>query len=179
MNARDGFSDLSRSALGRSAMYAALSRAFTYEGAGSGPVAIAGSDFNAAFDPSVSEDACALREGAYAGGDQTALFEELMRFYGFFGLARGEHAQMPDHLCVELEFMHFLTLQQERSAEQTEALESLLRAQHDFLSRHLLRLVRGVRAAVKNASPACTELVEMTEAFVSEDLQELSRRQIA
>ncbi|MBD5802244.1 Selenate reductase assembly chaperone protein [Azoarcus sp. Aa7] len=171
MNAPDEFLDLSRSALGRSAMYAALSRAFTYEGAASGPVAIAGSDFNAAFDPSVSEQACSLREGAYAGGDQTALFEELMRFYGFFGLGRDEHAEMPDHLSVELEFMHFLTLQQERSAGQPEAIESLLRAQRDFISRHLLRLVRGVRTAFKSESPACRDLVELTEAFVSEDLQ--------
>ncbi|NMG56003.1 molecular chaperone TorD family protein [Aromatoleum aromaticum] len=177
MNAPDEFLDLSHNALGRSAMYAALSCAFAYEGAGSGPVAIAGSDFNAAFDPSVSEDACSLREGAYAGGDQTALFEELMRFYGYFGLARGESAEMPDHLSVELEFMHFLTHQQERSAGQPEAVESLLRAQCDFVARHLLRLLRGVRASLKDTSPACRDLVELTEAFVSEDLQEISRRQ--
>lgn len=170
MNARDEFADLSRSALGRSAMYAALSRAFTYEGAGSGPVAIAGSDFNTAFDPSVSEQACSLREGAYAGGDQSALFEELMRFYGFFGLARDEHAEMPDHLSVELEFMHFLTHQQECAAGQPEALASLLRAQRDFLSRHLLRLVAGVHGALKSESPACRDLVEMTRTFVAQDL---------
>ena len=171
MSAPNEFAGLAENALGRSAMYAALSRAFTYEGAGSGPVAIAGSDFNEAFDPSVSEHACSLREGSYAGGDQSALFEELMRFYGFFGLGRGERAEMPDHLSVELEFMHFLTHQQERSAGQAEALESLLRAQHDFLSRHLLRLVQGVRAAFKGGSTACLDLVELTEAFVSKDLQ--------
>ncbi|WP_018990722.1 molecular chaperone TorD family protein [Aromatoleum toluclasticum] len=177
MSARDEFTDFSRSAIGRSAMYAALSRAFTYEGAGSGPMAIVGSDFNTAFDPSVSEQACSLREGAYAGGDQSALFEELMRFYGFFGLGRDERAEMPDHLSVELEFMHFLTHQQECSAGQPEARESLLRAQRDFLSRHLLRLVSGVRSALKSGSSACRDLIELTAAFVDEDLQELSRRQ--
>jgi len=143
MNAPDAFAALSGSACGRSAIYAALSRAFTYEGAGGGALAIAGSDFNEAFDPSVSEEACSLREGSYAGGDQSALFEELMRFYGFFGLGRGERAEMPDHLSVELEFMHFLTHQESRSEGNGEALASLARAQHDFLSRHLLRLVKG------------------------------------
>jgi nitrate reductase assembly molybdenum cofactor insertion protein NarJ len=31
----------------------------------------------------------------------------LVRFYGHFGLAREERAELPDHVTVELEFMHF------------------------------------------------------------------------
>jgi nitrate reductase assembly molybdenum cofactor insertion protein NarJ len=47
------------------------------------------------------------RVAAYASEDRSALFDELVRFYAHFGLAREECAELPDHLGVELEFMHF------------------------------------------------------------------------
>src|SRR5690242_14095299 len=97
------------SAAERSATYRVLAEAFTYAGAISSAFGISGPDYNDAFDPSVNKDAISLRERAHAEGDQSYLFEELIRFYEFFGLKRDEKAEMPDHLSVELEFMHFLT----------------------------------------------------------------------
>lgn len=165
--------DLPTDAAGRSALYAALARAFTYEGAISGPLAINGYAFNEAFDPSVNESACSLREGTYSGGDQSALFEELMRFYSYFGLGRNEAGEMPDHICVELEFMHFLNYQESAVGDDASARQSLRRAQHDFLERHLMRLVRGIQAKLHSDNPACTELVRMAESFVTVDLARL------
>ncbi|TVO63548.1 molecular chaperone TorD family protein [Denitromonas ohlonensis] len=173
MNARDDFADLPQDAAGRCGFYAALANAFTYEGAIDGPLKINGYAFNEAFDPSVNERACSLREGTYSGGDQSALFEELMRFYGFFGLGRKEQGEMPDHISIELEFMHFLNYQESLSGDDPAALASLALAQRDFIDRHLLRLVRGIQKGLHSDNPACTDLVSMTERFVSTELARL------
>lgn len=176
MNVRDDFADLPTDAAGRSALYAALAQAFTYEGAVEGPLRINGYAFNEAFDPSVNESACSLREGSYSGGDQSALFEELMRFYGYFGLGRNEQGEMPDHVSVELEFMHFLSYQESKTGNDAAAIGSLTRAQHDFIERHLLRLVRGIQAKLRSDNPACNELVHTAERFVSSERARLAPR---
>lgn len=173
MNARDDFTDLPHDAAGRCGLYAALAKAFTYEGAISGPLKINGYAFNEAFDPSVNERACSLREGSYSGGDQSALFEELMRFYGFFGLGRKEQGEMPDHISVELEFMHFLNYQESKAGGDPAVHASLALAQRDFIERHLLRLVKGVQKGLHSDNVACNELVRMTEHFVSAELARL------
>lgn len=173
MNARDEMAALADDAAERSGLYAALASAFTYEGAACSALEIPGPVFNEAFDPSVSRTACSLREGSYADIDQTALFEELMRFYSFFGLKRDERAAMPDHLSVELQFMHFLAHLESRSAGNAEALGSLARAQRDFLQRHLRRAIQGVRGALKSEDPRCVELVETTADLVEQELERL------
>lgn len=154
----------------RSAVYRTLAQAFTYPGAQSSAWQISGAEYNDAFDPSVSEAACSLREGAHSVDDQTALFEELVRFYEFFGLARGEAAEMPDHLSVELEFMHFLTHLESRVGDEPESLASVRRAQHDFIARHLARLVQAVRSKLKSQDPACVALVAVCDDFVNAEL---------
>ncbi len=153
----------------RSAVYRALAQTFTYAGAQQGPFEISGFDFNEAFDPSVSATAASLREGSYADEDQSALFEELVRFYQFFGLNRGEGAEMPDHISVELEFMHFLT-HLESVTEDPEALGSLYRAQLDFLQRHLRRVALGAQKGMKSTQPQCVELMETCVEFIEAEL---------
>lgn len=150
----------------RSAAYRALAEAFTYEGAENGPFGITGADYNDAFDPAINQDACSLRERTHTQEDQSSLFEDLMRFYEFFGLKRAEHAEMPDHISVELEFMHFLTHLESQVAEMPEQLQSLRLAQHDFLARHLVRLTEAVAAALNSSNPRCVELVETANDFI-------------
>lgn len=162
---------LMNSAAERSAVYRTLAQGFSYEGAQRSPFHIGGSDFNDAFDPSVCESGSSLREGVYTDEDQSSVFEELMRFYSFFGLARSEGAEMPDHLSVELEFMHYLTHLESQAAQQPpEALASLHRAQRDFLARHLRRVVDGLNASLKSEHPACVQLVRDCTAFVEAEL---------
>jgi len=155
----------------RSAAYQLFSRAFTYTGAQAAPFEVSATEFLEAFDPSASELGCSLREGSYNEMDQSALFEELMRFYGFFGLGRGESAEMPDHLSVELEFMHFLTHLERDAGASAEVLLSLRRAQHDFLVRHVQRLVHGIRAALRTENSKCLELVALLAEFVDDEIR--------
>ena len=156
----------------RSAMYQVLAAAFTYEHASFSPFSVSGFSYTDAFDPSVSRQACSLRERAYTEEDQSALFEELMRFYSFFGLKRADHAEMPDHLSVELEFMHYLTYLEHQAAGQPAELVSIRRAQQDFLSRHVLRLVQGISDTLLSEDPGCLDLVEATLNFIRTELGE-------
>jgi DMSO reductase family type II enzyme chaperone len=79
---------------------------------------------------------CPLYEGCYRPDwGRSKLFEELLRFYDFFGLGLSpDSRELPDHLTVELEFMHFLTYQEAKAEDNI----SYLRAQRDFLKRHLI-----------------------------------------
>lgn len=79
--------------------------------------------------------AAPLHSGHYTH-DRLRTVEELLRFYHFFGL-RQSPGHMPDHLTVELEFMHFLALSEAEAPEPRWA-HPFRRAQRDFLRRHLL-----------------------------------------
>lgn len=150
----------------RSAIYRLLAQGFTYRGAQHPPFSLSGASYNAAFDPSVCETAASLREGVYADADQSSVFEELMRFYNFYGLGRAEGAEMPDHLSVELEFMHYLTHLESDPTLSTEERDSLQRAQHDFVERHLDRLVQGLTRVLRTDDPACRQLVADCAHFI-------------
>jgi DMSO reductase family type II enzyme chaperone len=78
---------------------------------------------------------CPLYSGHYAS-DRLHTMEELVRFYNYFGL-RITPGLMPDHVTVELEFMHYLAHQEAQARETGGDKESYLRAQRDFLERHL------------------------------------------
>lgn len=79
--------------------------------------------------------------------------EETLRFYQFFGYTLAEDRQWaPDHLSVQLEFMHFLSFK-ESEAGDPEHLASYRLAQRDFLERHLCHwypeILKGVRRFAK------------------------------
>jgi len=78
---------------------------------------------------------CPLYSGHYAS-DRLHTMEELVRFYNYFGL-RITQGLMPDHVTVELEFMHYLAHQEAQARQSGDDRESYLRAQRDFLERHL------------------------------------------
>lgn len=59
-----------------------------------------------------------------------------MRFYNYFGL-RITPGLMPDHVTVELEFMHYLAHREAEARQGGGDTDSYLRAQRDFLERHL------------------------------------------
>ena len=89
---------------------------------------------------------CPLYEGPYRPDwGRSKIFEELLRFYDFFGLELSpDSRELPDHLTVELEFMHFLTFQ-EASSEDPAPFQ---RAQRDFLNRHLVNWVPMLRQRI-------------------------------
>jgi DMSO reductase family type II enzyme chaperone len=87
---------------------------------------------------SIRED---IQTGQHAGTR-----EDLVRFYDFFGYSLAERfAWAPDHLSVELEFMHFLCYGEASSED--DALPFQL-AQADFATRHFAWLSDWSRSVV-------------------------------
>ena len=103
-------------------------------------------------------------------GQRAGTREDLVRFYDFFGYELGEKfAWAPDHLSVELEFMHFLCF---RESEGGERVQSYQLAQADFAERHLLN---WVPALVDGVSKMAGEgiyfrVVDFLSRFLAADL---------
>jgi TorA maturation chaperone TorD len=72
---------------------------------------------------------CPLHQGHYER-DRSSTLKNLIRFYNYFGFSVAE-CIMPDHIAVQLEFMSELA-----TGDLTDS-ESGLRAQRDFLRKHL------------------------------------------
>ncbi|MBI2877973.1 MAG: molecular chaperone TorD family protein [Candidatus Tectomicrobia bacterium] len=126
------------------------------------------------FDVGMGGPPCPLYEGSYVGWGRTQLFEELLRFYEFFGLELSPSGrELPDHLTVELEFMHYLTFQE----AQAEDPFPYRLAQRDFLSRHLAHWVplMAERLAQKTESGLFARLGEVLCSFTRADLSALEQ----
>ena len=111
-----------------------------------------------------------LFERSYSETGDAELFEELYRFYEFFGLScdNGKIGDWPDSLIVELEFMHYLGFLEAKHDGTT---GSLGRAQRDFLERHLLGLTTGLGNALSNEGLVYyTGLAAALQRFVTADL---------
>jgi len=91
------------------------------------------------FEIGIPKAPCALYESAYGREDQRReIMSELVRFYNYFGLGMGKQAkEMPDHLHVQLEFLHYLTFLEAQALEEGQNPQSLRLAQHDFYERHI------------------------------------------
>jgi len=102
-------------------------------------------------------------------GQRAGTREDLVRFYNFFKYTLDDkYAWAPDHLSVELEFMHFLCYR-EAAAEQ-DALSYQL-GQFDFAERHLVCWVPELAKDVaKVASDSIyRRVIDATEKFLSAD----------
>lgn len=102
-------------------------------------------------------------------GQRSGTREELVRFYRYFDYSLAERfAWAPDHLSVQLEFMHFLCF---REASNNENAISYQLAQADFLQRHLLKWVPKLKANVESVSPSSIycRVVYVLDEFLTED----------
>jgi len=158
----------------RSQMYAKLARNFAYpEESGdeedSARMQAMQSAYLTSFDLAISKEACSLNEASYASAAQDSVFEELVRFYDYFGLKRTLDAELPDHLRVELEFMHFLTYLEHQARECLESIDGLLLAQRDFIERHLLIVVRGIANSYRGGDDYYARSVQALSEFVEGD----------
>lgn len=93
------------------------------------------------FEVGIPAAPCPLYESAYGPPDRRReVMGELVRFYNHFGLSLGSKArELPDHLRVELEFLHYLTFLEAQGRQEARPVESLMLAQADFHERHLNR----------------------------------------
>jgi DMSO reductase family type II enzyme chaperone len=103
------------------------------------------------FEVGPGRPPCPLYEGSHRSG-RTKIMEELVRFYEHFGL-RHEAGDLPDHLCAELEFMHYLAFKEAAAVHAgTDSLPYRL-AQRDFLSRRLNRWLPKLRRRLEQLDP--------------------------
>jgi DMSO reductase family type II enzyme chaperone len=88
------------------------------------------------FDPVSGAATISLNERDYATLGREVLWEDLFRCYAHFGLELGDGGlqESPDHLTIELEFMHFLTFLE---ASNPETARGVVLGESDFLARHL------------------------------------------
>ena len=97
--------------------------------------------------------------------------EDIVRFYEYFGYGLSEKfAWAPDHLSVELEFMHYLVY---REAEQPQDALSFQLAQVDFAERHLVNWVSELAAKVIDQQPQAMygQLLTALSEFLVKDFQ--------
>jgi DMSO reductase family type II enzyme chaperone len=102
-------------------------------------------------------------------GQRGGTREGLVRFYNYFNYSLADKfAWAPDHLSVQLEFMHFLCFR-EASADKDSLSYQL--AQADFLQRHLLKWTPKLIASVEANSPGSlySSVVHILNEFLSRD----------
>jgi len=116
---------------------------------------------------------CSLYGGHYER-DRLRVMEELIRFYDYFGLSLTQ-GQLPDHISVQLEFMHYLTFKEAESLQRNRSQDSYQRAQTDFLERHPGKWLPLLRQKLANFQPlpVFDQLVTMADEFVRRDRQYL------
>ncbi len=128
-------------------------------------------DYIRLFEVGAGRPFCPLYEGAHRGG-RMKIMEELVRFYEHFGLKPAPGDQ-PDHLCAELQFMHFMSFKEAAACESAQFSRSLQSAQYDFVYRHLGKwLPRLVDRLAQAPEPSAfySALSAVTAAFCRADL---------
>ena len=100
--------------------------------------------------------------------------EDIVRFYDYFGYRLNDKfAWAPDHLSVELEFMHFLCFQEgQATADGGDALSYQL-AQADFAERHLCNWVSELAARIIEQQPDALygKLIAALSEFLVKDFE--------
>lgn len=137
-------------------------------------------DYIHLFEVGAGSPYCPLYEGAHRGG-RMKIMEELVRFLEHFGLKPASGDQ-PDHLCAELQFMHYLAFKQAALPEPGPESRSLDIAQRDFLYRHLTKWVPRLVARLADArepSAFYSALASLASDFCSTDLAWLKMRAAA
>lgn len=124
--------------------------------------------FIALFEVGLGGAPCPLHSGHY-GKERMITLEEVVRFYRFFEFTptpSGDH--MPDHISAELDFMAHLAGFQCRELERDGDALSPLRAQRDFIERHLAAWLPELLRRVLDASdtPFFREMVTAAHDFV-------------
>lgn len=128
------------------------------------------------FEVGVGRPPCPLYEGSHRNG-RMKIMEEAVRFYEHFGL-RPDPRDQPDHLCAELEFMHYLAFKEAAAASAGGPQVAFVLGQRDFLDRHLCRWLPLLRARVEKCAgmPLFASLVGVAERFCKLDLDALKKR---
>jgi DMSO reductase family type II enzyme chaperone len=129
------------------------------------------SEYIGLFDVGAAGPPCPLYGGVYIG-DRMKVMEDATRFYNFFHLRLSpQMRELPDHITTELEFLHYLTFREAEARQAGLDPSSLLRAERDFLARHLCKWLPRlqVRLAKQSARPFFPALVGFAATFFAAD----------
>jgi DMSO reductase family type II enzyme chaperone len=130
------------------------------------------SEYIRLFDVGTPRPPCPLYGGEYKKG-RKGVMEELIRFYNYFGLHPSPRSRdMPDHITIELEFMHFVIFREVAALHHQQDRTSYLRAERDFLERHLCAWVPRLRERLQRQQPPAfyAALTRLAEGFLAADL---------
>ncbi len=133
------------------------------------------SEYIRLFDVGTPRPPCPLYGGEYKKGRKGTM-EELIRFYNYFGLHPSSRSRdMPDHITIELEFMHFLIFREVTALHHQQDRTSYLRAERDFLERQLCAWVPRLVERLGRQQPQAfyAALARFAEAFLAADLRYL------
>jgi DMSO reductase family type II enzyme chaperone len=108
--------------------------------------------FIGVFEVGPGKPFCPLYEGSHRSG-RMKLMEDVVRFFEHFGL-RAAPEDQPDHLCAELDFMHYLSFKEAAALAHGDAVADLRRAQRDFLDRHLCQWLPRLLARLESSDRA-------------------------
>ncbi len=123
--------------------------------------------------------ACSLYAGIHYG-NRMQVMEEHIRFYNFFGLHMPDKIEeLPDHLCIELEFLRFLSTQEAYATEKDQEVLSFQKAQRDFMSRHMIRWLDHLESSVASCATESfyRSIVRLVRAVVSSEFKRLDKVQ--
>jgi len=134
------------------------------------------SEFMRLFEVGSPRPPCPLNESDHLGG-QMGLFKELVSFYNFFDLSVSKAKEFPDHLRIELDFMHFLTFKEVEAVHSGREAGSFARAGRDFLERHLGRWAPLLCRRVKDSEALefFQGLTGLLETFIGYEARFLNR----
>lgn len=111
-------------------------------------------EYSRLFDVGKSGPPCPLHGGLWIG-DRMQTMEEVLRFYRHFGLrVDGEPSELPDHLGLELEFLHYLAFREDEARREGADPGAFQRAERDFVARHPGRVVPLLRAKLEQEHAA-------------------------
>jgi DMSO reductase family type II enzyme chaperone len=129
------------------------------------------SEYMRLFDIGPVRPPCPLYGGEWGGARKRSM-EEALRFYRFFGLKMDEEThELPDHVTVELEFMKVIAFAEGMARAREKDALPFLRAERDFLDRHLGRWFPMLRRKLptQQPSPFYDALTRLTAAVLASD----------
>jgi DMSO reductase family type II enzyme chaperone len=116
--------------------------------------------YTGTFDVGAPEPPCPPYEGVYwKAAERSGLLIQIGEFYKHFGLSMNPEEgkrELSDHLCAEMEFLHFLAFKEAQAREEgkeDELLQGYMRAQRDFLAHHPVQWLPQFHARLQEHCP--------------------------
>jgi DMSO reductase family type II enzyme chaperone len=136
--------------------------------------------FTRTFDAGSPVPPCPPYEGFYCQKPRSIVMLEVSEFYDCFGLHMSQDEgkrEFPDHICAELEFLHFLAFEEANSDDEEKRRKYLL-AQKDFLEHHpALWIPEFCLKLQRLQNPAgfqfYSQLAKITSLFIKNELVDL------